>query len=489
MFWVKTPATSFYHANRQVETSMKTRLKHLLCLLFTLSIATSAIGQDAAFSQFYNTPFQTNPGMLSFRPEMMIGANFRSQWSGIGVPFTSFLVDGYYPILTKNKQTQMGAAGGFLLVDRQPAGKINTTSFGIAGSYKLPVNYANYFHCGLQLGYLRRTISSDGLTTGSQIRNGYYDPSLPNQEDLLGQSRGAPTIGLGTSWVNEDVDGDIRGQLGVAAYHLNAPNVSFFDSKIDNLKRNFVFTGSVRALKADQISIYPSARYIWQGPARKLNVGALARFPLASGNNRGPRAGAVQTPANFGFGLFYQTNDASAVIGTIEYAQSNYAISVNYNLGTSALKDDNKRGNAAEFFIAYRKTLGRKRKIDLRYFKTEKNSDGRSGVSDPLSVEPSPTPTTPVPTPAPTTTPAPDIKPAPPQQVAPSPSAPTTVTPPAQAPIKELGTGTVAKTRLKSSSEATGVKAKPAGSKSAKSTTKPVAKKAPAKKPAPKAKK
>ena len=251
----------------------------------------------------------------------------------------------------------------------------------------------------------------------------------------------------------------------------------------------------MRALKADQISLYPSARYIWQGPAHKLNVGALARFPLASGNSRGPRAGAVQTPANFGFGLFYQTNDASAVIGTIEYAQSNYAISVNYNLGTGALKDDNNRGNAAEFFIAYRKTLGKKRKIDLRYFKTDKNSEGGSGVSDPKIDEPSPTPATPVPAPAPAQ--APIITPAPPQPAEPTTTAPSVVIPPAPAPQKALGTGTVAKTRLKSSSKATGAKAKPAGSKTAKSTTKPAgtktskpaAKKAPAKKPTPKAKK
>ena len=393
-----------------------TKLYLRLLTVLTLAVpAASAFAQDAAFSQYYNTPFQTNPAMLSFRPDMVIGANFRSQWSGLGVPYTSFLLSGYYPILSKNKLQQFGSAGGYILNDRQPAGKVNTLGFGVAGAYKLPVNYANYFHFGIQLGYIGRSISDDGLTTGNQVNpnSNYFDPSRPNGENL-NTSRAGATIGLGTSWVNEDVDGDFRAQLGVAAYHVNAPNISFQNS-IDNLYRKFIVTGSVRALKAPGVSIYPGARYILQGPAHKLNVGALARFAVGGAQNPygggGRSSGAIQ-PGNIGFGLYYQTNDASAIIGVIEIVQPKYAISFNYDFGMGSLKDGTARGNASEIFIAYRKTLGKRRKVDLRYFNTDKNSDGGTApgggadIPDAPRTELAPAPD-PVPPPAPVPTPAP----------------------------------------------------------------------------------
>lgn len=460
-----------------------TYLHRIGLLVLLLALARSGWAQDPAYSQYYNTPYQTNPAMLSFRPDAVIGVNFRSQWSGLTVPYTDYLISGYYPILSKNKLRQYGAAGGFVQSDRQP-GKFNTTSLGIAGAYKLPLNYANYVHFGIQLGFLMRSINTDGLSTGSQVNNGYYDPSRPTLENL-GQTKSAPTIGLGTSWVNEDVDGDIRGQVGIAAYHLNQPDVSFISGKFDNLKPSFIFTGTVRAVKADQFSIYPGVRYILQGPAHKLNVGGLARFGINPGNPYGGGGGnSLLQPGTFGFGLFYQTNDASALIGTVELVQPRYAVSFNYDFGMGSLKDGNTRGNAAELFLCYRRTLGKRRKIDLRYYKTDKTLDNGTAPSEGNSTgEPTPatpeTPAPPVEAPAPAPAPSPAPTPAAPSAApAPAPSAPAPAGVPG-APARSTAAPAKASPKAKATSKAS-VKGKTGAKATAKA--KPAAKK-PAAKP------
>jgi type IX secretion system PorP/SprF family membrane protein len=338
---------------------------------------------------------------------MQIGANARTQWYGPGVPYNSFQVAGFYPILSKDKLTQFGAGGAYINVDKQPSGygQINTTSFGIAGSYKLPVNFKNFFHCGIQLGYMSRNLSAGDIQTGSQVHNGYYDPNAPTNEPTLGTSRGAATIGLGTTWVVEDADREVEAQAGIAAYNLNAPNVSFYDSASDNLKRRYVLHGSIRAIKTREFSLYPSFRYIMQGPAHILNAGGLARFPVGTGSSIGPLNRTIQVPNLFGIGLFYQPNAASALIGVVEYSTANYAVSINYDLGTGSLKDGSKQGSAAEIFIAFRKILGKKRKVDLRFFDTDKNAvtpgGGESAPSQPAPPSPAPAPKPVAPTPAP----------------------------------------------------------------------------------------
>ncbi len=407
---------------------MQNSYRFLALLLLAATWGTAARAQDPAFSQYYNTPFLTNPAMLSFRPDMVVGANFRSQWAGLGQAYTTTMVSGFYPILSKNKLRQFGAAGGFVMSDRQPVGSINTTSFGLAGAYKLPLNYANFVHFGIQLGYFQRSLSLDGATTGSQAQNNYYNPSLPLNEGTLDQSRGAGTIALGASWVNEDVDGDIRAQAGISAFHMNAPNISFTPGFSDNIYRNIIATATVRAVKAPGFSLYPGARYIWQGNAHKLNVGGLARFGISPGG-RGPNAGkkdAMFGAGTIGFGLFYQAVDASAAIATVELVQPRYAVSVNYDLGVGQLKDGSTRGNATEFFVCYRKTLGKRRKVDLRYFKTNKNGEPAEGANPGgTAPDPAPAPTPPEPQAAPTTEPAPaQAAPAPADKPAASAAAP-----------------------------------------------------------------
>ena len=412
-----------------------------------------------------------NPANISIRPDMAVGVNFRNQWQGIGTPFNSFNVHGYYPILSKDKYKQMGAIGGYIMSDNQPKSFYKTIGGAINGAYKLPINYANYMHFGIQLGFFQTGLVRDGLRSGSQYNGIGYDPSLAFN-DNPGSSKGQPKIALGTTWVNEDINGDILASAGVAVYNINKPNKSVYTGQVDGLYRRIVVTGQVRAVKVNDVSVIPMVRLNFQSKAYHHQLGAMVRY----GVNQGQRSGGYEGDGFFkaGFisgGLFYQYKQA--VIGQIEFSQPRYALAFSYDFGLSDLKDGTTRANAPEIFITYKKTLGRKKKADIRYYKTKEAPSAPSApLSDPDPV-PAPAPAKPVepkaetPAPAPA---APAIAPdAIPATVAPAPAAAKA---PASVPSATKTAG-IAKPRINTTAKpvTTAVK-KPTGAQ-----TKPAAKK------------
>ena len=396
---------------------MKKHLHLILLVLSTLWVAI-ANAQDPSFSQYYNTPFLTNPAMLSAKPEMAIGVNYRNQWQSIGVPFNTFDLQGYYPILSKDKYRQFGAAGLMVLTDVQPGGFIKSTGVAVAGAYKLPLNYANFLHFGIQFQYYQHTLSNGNLTTGSQWNGANFDPSLSNGESL-GLSRGVPSVGLGALYINEDGEGDQRGTFGFSIFNINKPNVSFNSGGVDNLYRRLVVTGSIRAVKVNNLTVIPTFRYQLQGKAYHIQGGSLFRYGINQG--RFAKDG-IFGAGSVGLGLFYQYENA--LIVALEFNQPRYAVSISYDFGVSKIKDGSSNSNASEIWITYRKALGHRKKADKRFFKT---NEGDLPVSAPQApVEASPTPVVP-----PTTTPAVSEPPAPTvaPQVAPVPTPATTVAP------------------------------------------------------------
>lgn len=458
------------------------KLIPLFTSLLLILVSVRSHAQDANFSQYWNTPFLTNPGMLSVKPDMVVSLNYRSQWAGIGTPFTSFMLGGYYPILSKDKYRTFGSAGAFILSDRKPSSSMKTTGFGINGSYKLPLNFANFMHFGIQFSYMQNKLGLDGATTGSQWNGNTYDPNLTINEDP-GQSKGVPAVALGAQWVNEDVYGDIRYMAGISAFNLNRPNTAFYRGLgvNDNLSIRYVLTGGIRAVKVQNITLFPSFRAQLQGTGRLFQLGTVFRYGILDGPNQGD--GFLKS-GSIGIGAWYQVSQA--IIGMVEFNQPNYSISFNYDFGASGYKTDVKNSNAAEFFVMYKKTLGRRKKVDIRYYRTREQ--------DIVPITPGDEKTTPVTTPPAQTQPAPTPV-APPANVSPTPSAAPSNAAPAPAktaPAKAKPYGTAkpgSKPTQKKKPGATNAKpgakitsgTKPTTAKSGSSGAKPAAKPAAAK--------
>ncbi len=57
----------------------------LLSLLTATFLSAAAVGQDLHFSQFMNSPLNTNPANTGFMPEgdYRLGINYRDQWSSV----------------------------------------------------------------------------------------------------------------------------------------------------------------------------------------------------------------------------------------------------------------------------------------------------------------------------------------------------------------------------------------------------------------------
>ena len=76
-------------------------MKKCLLKISALLLAVSANAQDVHFSQFYENSIMRNPALTGiFSGDYKVGANYRTQWSNISVPFQTFLVSAETRVAT-----------------------------------------------------------------------------------------------------------------------------------------------------------------------------------------------------------------------------------------------------------------------------------------------------------------------------------------------------------------------------------------------------
>ena len=106
----------------------------VVSLFLLFSIVQQLEAQDLHFSQFFNSPLTTNPANTGFIPDAdyRIGANYRSQWTSIPVPFKTMSIWGDAQVFRDRFETGWIGLGGVIL--RDVGGPGNLTSTEIYGS-------------------------------------------------------------------------------------------------------------------------------------------------------------------------------------------------------------------------------------------------------------------------------------------------------------------------------------------------------------------
>ncbi len=213
-------------------------MKRLLLLLFCAANLAPLAGQDIHWSQAALAPFQQNPAMAGiFSGDVRAGANYRKQWKAVPVPYET------QSLFADAKLADLGSAiiGGGIKIDHDEAGDaaISWTNATLFGSISRILNPTSALSFGIALGGGQRSFDLSKLKWGKQYVSDSYVPTASTGESLDRSTGLVPEIGAGVNYHVQEAKTRTRFDLGLGAFHLTRPTVSFRDEKKSRLASRF----------------------------------------------------------------------------------------------------------------------------------------------------------------------------------------------------------------------------------------------------------
>lgn len=191
--------------------------------------------QDIHFSQFFNSPLNTNPALTGiFNGDIRLGAHFRQQWENVPVDYLTF--SGYADKKFYNPRNETGFFSGGILFNYDRAGdsRLSMIQGALSGSYTLMLNKRNLVTLGVQAGASNTRVDfSQDLQWGSQFNGLMFSPESPNGEPF----EGVQTLtyfdmggGLNYRWQTSE---RTHIDIGAGLYNILTPDQAFYDGKSD----------------------------------------------------------------------------------------------------------------------------------------------------------------------------------------------------------------------------------------------------------------
>lgn len=233
-------------------------------------MTTVSFSQDIQFSQFYQVPLYQNPAFAGGAHKAKATAHQRIQWPSLDANYlTSFVSFDLY------KSRYQSGFGGYILHDTQGQSSISSTQVAGQYSYELHLNHQFALRMGLQLGWTFQNVDYSALTFPSQFNQDGLVNSAPSFDNNL-----ISFVDIGSGMVLYTPES----WFGIAAHHMNLPNMSFFDD-IARLPVKLTFTGGHKFLlkhyqsglaisDSREVSVTPTFHYKFQGKSDQVDVGA-----------------------------------------------------------------------------------------------------------------------------------------------------------------------------------------------------------------------
>ena len=320
--------------------------KNLLfsCLIGMMLSVPLVQAQDIHFSQFYMSPLNLNPaltGVMNCNTRFV--ANYRNQWASV---LRSNAFNTYSASFDKKipvGQNDYFGIGGTLWGDVAGEADFQTLQARISGSYSRRMGgnreLAHYLVFGADAGFGQRSIDFLKLRFGTQHDGrGGFDPDAPSGENLARDNFIFADVSAGLLWFTVlNKYNNFYG--GIAAHHLNSPDVSFLQDSIVPIYTRYTGHAGGEFAVAGNIGLVPGVVVFKQGPSFLLNLGTSVRFTLAQSDQtiNSFQVGAWVRMVNnylFAGGDSNTTSSslgADAVIFSTKFEYNNFGIGFSYD--------------------------------------------------------------------------------------------------------------------------------------------------------------
>ena len=334
--------------NRRVNISIPYKHKPITTLI--LSIIMMLMGpvlyaQDLHFSQFFNSPLSTNPANTGFIPssDFRIGANIRSQWTSIPVPYKTNSIWGDAQVWRDRIPGGWIGLGGLILQDVAGSGNLRSTKVYSSIAYHQMLGNTGLLSAGFNLGYASKQIDITKLTFNSQWNGQFFDGSRSDGIQYLSSSSiGYFDMQAGLNYAMFPSD-NIYIHGGFSLHHLNKPVESFFldSSGHDNqIKPRSIFFADAMIKINDRIILSPSMYYTRQAKSSEFVGGMHLNYNIKE-------KGEHQLIA----GVYFRPNES--LIPMVGYQWRSFRFMFSYDVTSSPLKYFNGSQGATELSLQY----------------------------------------------------------------------------------------------------------------------------------------
>lgn len=315
-------------------------------VFFALALTEAARGQDLHFSQFFNSPLTTNPANTGFIPDAnyRVGVNYRSQWTSVPAPYTTYSVFGDAQLLRDRWYYGWLGVGGVLLQDEAGGGSLVSTKMYASIAYHQLLGNNSLLTLGFNGGLAVKRLDLSKLTFPSQFDDSYghwfFDRSLPTGENFVSSSAHYFDLQTGMNYAYFPTD-NIYLNLGFSVQHLNTPKETFLADGNNEIARRYIGFLNASLKVAANVIINPNAYYSTQSGAEETVVGGWAAYNLSG------EGGDYQLLG----GAYYRFGDA--IIPLVGYQLKQWRLMFTYDITTSSFNAADSRRGAYELSLVY----------------------------------------------------------------------------------------------------------------------------------------
>lgn len=324
---------------------MKWKSRIVVIVLLTHFAPSFTIGQDAVFSQFFNTTLYLNPALAGIEDDFTVNMNHRTQWKTLAFPYTTSQMSLIMPYYTSKHIKPYGHVGGLgISAYNDLAGEnhsFKTTGLNVSGAYNLPFdhNFVNQISFGLQMGMINKTIDTSKLQWGEQ-----YDPyvgfnsSIAASETSQFQNKTFLDINAGMFWWYNPVAEKSKTiksiNSGISVSHLNNPNESMLVTSESRLPLLYKYHGGILFNIAKHATISANVLVAIQNGTSQQNFGSYLSYITNTLSDGYFKNTIVR------LGGWARINDAFIML--MEMETSAFKVAFSYDLNTSTLRYNNR---------------------------------------------------------------------------------------------------------------------------------------------------
>lgn len=316
-----------------------------LIFLFLSIIMLRAEAQDPNFSQFFASPLTLNPALTGkFNGTMRIAGNYRNQWPTINNAFRTATISADFGILA-NRIPEFDQFGvgimGMYDINGSGVMKNSYISGSLAYHKNIDENGRHQLGVGFSGTYAQRRLDPSKLDFEDELTSLGF---TGNTAELFASS-GFVNINyadVNTGFVYNGATSDYNNfYIGVSAYHINRPKVSFQGSNFI-LNPRFTIHGGGYFPVADGTTVFVSANHQRQAGATETLIGAAVGFTL-----NGDYDNATDVYA----GSWYRFGDAIIPYAGLEFGS--YRFGISYDVNVSRLAAASRRRGGIELSLIW----------------------------------------------------------------------------------------------------------------------------------------
>jgi type IX secretion system PorP/SprF family membrane protein len=311
--------------------------------LVCLSLPLWSSAQDIHYTNFGFSPLNMNPALTGvFNGEYRGTANYRNQWNGIPVNYTTF--SGSVDMKMASKQEiPPFRIGAFLSYDKAGWSKLSNTAIYVSGSYLRPLSNQDFVSGGLSVGLNQRSFKTGDLTWDDQYAEKRFNSSIISKDaTTFDETIFYPDISAGVNYHRQAPRARTGLDVGFGYFHINNPNRSFKGEPAVKCAPRYSVYASTNLKVSEFFDILLDATSQSQGPHSEFVVGLGGRLYLL---DKHTKQIAIQA------GISLRNGDAvSPHVGLI---YNRWKFAVNFDSNFSQFKTASNRLGGPELNLIY----------------------------------------------------------------------------------------------------------------------------------------